>query len=80
MLAPTLAAWWPARSVARIPVAEALSARPPRPVPARQSLWAAVVLLAAGIGALIAAHQTNGMLISLGIVAVVLGLLLLSPC
>ncbi|NGO80994.1 FtsX-like permease family protein [Streptomyces sp. YC504] len=79
VLAPTLAAWWPARSVARIPVAQALSARPPRPAPARQSLWATLVLLAAGIGALIAAHQTNGMLISLGIVAVVLGLLLLSP-
>ncbi|WP_128800829.1 MULTISPECIES: FtsX-like permease family protein [unclassified Streptomyces] len=77
--APTAAAWWPARTVARIPATRALSARPPRPVPARQSLWAAAPLLAAGICALMAAHRTNGLLISLGITLFVLGLLLLSP-
>ncbi|WP_405721952.1 FtsX-like permease family protein [Streptomyces sp. NBC_01537] len=79
VLAPTAAAWWPARAVARIPAARALSARPPRPVPARQSVWAALVLLTAGLGCLAAAHRSNGLLISLGIVAFVLGLLLLSP-
>jgi putative ABC transport system permease protein len=29
----TAAAWWPARTVARVPVTQALSARPPRPRP-----------------------------------------------
>ncbi|MFR0359519.1 FtsX-like permease family protein [Streptomyces sediminimaris] len=79
VLAPTAAAWWPARAAARIPAARALSARPPRPVPARPSVWAALVLLGAGAGCLVAAHRVNGLLISLGIIAFVLGLLLLSP-
>lgn len=76
--APTAAAWWPARAMARIPTARALSARPPRPLPARQSVWAAAALLAAGAGALIPSHRTNGLLVVLGIVGVVLGMLLLS--
>ncbi|MGD6740607.1 FtsX-like permease family protein [Streptomyces sp. BH106] len=79
VLAPAAAAWWPARALARIPAAQALSARPPRPVRARQSVWAAAALLAAGLGSLAAAHQSNALLICLGIVAVVVGLLLLSP-
>lgn len=78
VLTPTAAAWWPARAMARIPVAQALSARPPRPVPARQSVRAAVALLAAGAAALIPARRTNGLLTAVGIVAVVLGMLLLS--
>lgn len=78
VLTPTAAAWWPARAMARMPTAQALSARPPRPLPARQSVWAAAVLLAAGAGALIPAHRANGLLVSVGIVAVVLGMLLLS--
>ncbi|MFG1810841.1 FtsX-like permease family protein [Streptomyces sp. NPDC049040] len=78
VLTPTAAAWWPARTMARVPTARALSARPPRPLPARQSVWAAVVLLAAGAGALIPSHRTDGLLVVVGIVAVVLGMLLLS--
>lgn len=64
--------------MARVPTAQALSARPPRPLPARQSVWAAAALLAAGAGALIPAHRANGLLVVAGIVAVVLGMLLLS--
>ncbi|CAG6391308.1 FtsX-like permease family protein [Streptomyces cocklensis] len=78
VLTPTAAAWWPARAMARVPTAQALSARPPRPLPARQSVWAAAALLAAGAGALIPAHRANGLLVVAGIVAVVLGMLLLS--
>ena len=45
VLTATAAAWWPARASARIPVTEALSARPPRPKPAHRSAIAAVALL-----------------------------------
>ncbi|MFJ8785377.1 FtsX-like permease family protein [Streptomyces sp. NPDC102476] len=79
VLAPAVAAWWPARALARIPAAQALTARSPRPVRARQSVWAAAALLASGLLSLAAAHQSNALLICLGIVAVVAGLLLLSP-
>ena len=44
----TAAAWWPARAMARVPITQALSARPPRPKPAHRSALAAVVFLTAG--------------------------------
>ncbi|MYW03854.1 ABC transporter permease, partial [Streptomyces sp. SID3343] len=50
-----------------------------RPVPAGQSAWAAGALLVCGVGCLAAAHRTDGLLVSVGIVALVVGLLLLSP-
>ena len=53
VLCATAAAWWPGRAVARVPVTRALSARPPRPKPARHSAILAVVLIAAGIGSLV---------------------------
>lgn len=77
--APAAAAWWPARTLARVPVVRALSARPPGPVRARQSVWAAAVLLAGGCAALAASHRTAALLVVTGIVAVVAGLLLVSP-
>ena len=46
------AAWWPGRTVARLPVLLALSGRPPKPRPARHSAIAAVALIAVGIGCL----------------------------
>jgi putative ABC transport system permease protein len=80
----TAAAWWPARTVARIPVALALSARPPRPKPARRSGLAAgllvttsVACLAAGIDA--GRDQVNPPLVILGTVTMVLGVLLAGP-
>jgi len=75
----TAAAWWPGRAVARIPAVQALSARPPRPVRARQSVGAAVLLTVAGAACLIASHRTSGLLVCLGIVGIVGGILLLSP-
>jgi putative ABC transport system permease protein len=42
------AAWWPARAVARIPITQALSARPPRPRPVRGSVLVAAALVVVG--------------------------------
>ena len=52
VLGATAAAWWPGRTVARLPVMLALSGRPPRPRPARHSAIAAAALIAVGIGCL----------------------------
>jgi putative ABC transport system permease protein len=49
VLAATASAWWPARAVARIPVLQALSARPPRPKPAHRSALVAAGLVATGL-------------------------------
>lgn len=46
------AAWWPARAMARVPVVNALLARPPRPKRARRSALLAGVLLVYGVVAL----------------------------
>jgi putative ABC transport system permease protein len=43
-----LAAWWPARAVARIPITQALSARPSQPRPVRRSALVAVALVVIG--------------------------------
>ena len=53
------AAWWPARSVARIPVVQALSAWPPRPHPAHRTLVLAVVLVVAGFAGLATGIDTS---------------------
>jgi putative ABC transport system permease protein len=75
----TIAAWWPARTVARLPITGALSGRPPRPQPARHSAALALVVFGCGIGCLIMADQANSLLIVAGTVATVAGVLLLSP-
>jgi putative ABC transport system permease protein len=79
VLAATAAAWWPGRAVARVPVALALSARPPRPKPAHHSAIVAVVLIAAGVGSLLVSNRDRAPLIVAGIVATILGTLLLGP-
>ncbi len=55
----TAAAWWPARTVSRLPVMAALSGRPARPKPVRRSIFVAVVVLAAGLGGIAAAQATS---------------------
>lgn len=84
----TGAAWWPARTVARVPITLALSGRPPEPTPSRFSAAFAAVLIAVGILCLATAgevaddfaiHWTNVLLVGVGTVATVLGLLSLSP-
>lgn len=86
----TLAAWWPARVVARVPIVAALAGRRPRPSPARWSVAMAVGLMVGGLVALaVAGDVTNprrdgialgdALLVATGTVAIVLGVLLLSP-
>jgi putative ABC transport system permease protein len=79
ILGATAAAWWPGRAVARLPVVLALSGRPPRPRPARHSALAAGALIAVGIGSLALSDRTTELLIVVGIVATILGALLLGP-
>ena len=84
VLTATAAAWWPARSVARIPVVQALSARPPRPHPAHRSLVVAAVLVVAGFAGLATGIDTSDgsaqpLLVVGGVLATVVGMLLLSP-
>jgi putative ABC transport system permease protein len=78
------AAWWPSRAVSRIPVTEALSGRPPRPTPARRSALLAGVVLAVGLTCLamgidVPHDRSNALLVIVGVVAVPVALLLVSP-
>jgi putative ABC transport system permease protein len=79
VLGAAVSAWWPGRAVARLPVVLALSGRPPRPRPARHSAIAAVVLIAAGVGCLALSNRDKPLLIVAGIVATIIGGLLLGP-
>lgn len=79
VLAASAAAWWPGRAVARVPVTLALSARPPRPKPAHRSAVVAALLIAAGIAGLVLSDRTTKPLIVAGILATILGTLLLGP-
>ncbi len=75
----TAAAWWPARTVARLPILLALSGRPPKPRPARRSAIAAAALIAVGIGSLALSDRDRPVLIVAGLLATILGCLLLGP-
>jgi putative ABC transport system permease protein len=75
----TAAAWWPGRTVARLPILLALSGRPPQPTPARHSAIAAAALIAGGIACLTLSNRERVPLIIAGIVATILGTLLLGP-
>ena len=79
VLGATAAAWWPGRTVARMPVMRALSGRPPRPRPARHSAIAAAALMATGIGLLALSDRDSPPLIVAGLAATILGSLLLGP-
>ena len=88
VVAGTAAAWWPARSVARVPAVRALSGRPPEPRPARRAAALAAVFAVAGVALLAsggdladetAVNWTNAVLIVAGTVAVALGLLFSCP-
>jgi putative ABC transport system permease protein len=79
VLGATAAAWWTGRAVARVPVTLALSARPPRPKPAHRSAIVAAVLIPAGFAGLALANRSSPPLIIAGILATILGTLLLGP-
>jgi len=76
-----VAAWWPARSAARIPVVVALSGRPARPIPAHRLAVPGGFLLAAGLGCLAFADDNGGIppLVVAGVVATTLGMLFIAP-
>ncbi|MER7274009.1 FtsX-like permease family protein [Dactylosporangium sp. NPDC000244] len=74
-----VAAWWPARAAARMPVVAALSARPAAPRPAHRFAALGGVLLAAGTAALALAQQTRAPFIIGGVLATAVALLLLAP-
>jgi putative ABC transport system permease protein len=79
ILGATAAAWWPGRAVARLPVTLALSGRPPRPRPARHAAIAAAALIAVGIAFLAISNRDKPPFIVAGIVATILGCMLLGP-
>jgi putative ABC transport system permease protein len=82
--AATGAAWWPARAVTKVAVTEALSGRPPRPAAAHRSVVLAAALVVGGCAAMAAGVNTvhgdaNPWLLIPGTLAVVIGVLVLSP-
>jgi putative ABC transport system permease protein len=79
VLGATVAAWWPGRAVTRVPVMLALSARRARPKPAHHSAIVAAVLIAAGIGSLALSDRSSRPLLVAGVLATILGTLLLGP-
>jgi putative ABC transport system permease protein len=79
LVGASAAAWWPGRAIARLPVVLALSGRPPKPRPARHSAIAAAALIAVGIGSLALSNRDKPPLIIAGLLATILGSLLLGP-
>lgn len=82
VLASTAAAWWPARSMARMPVVEALARRPRPPVPVHRSLTLAVLVAGGGVVAIGGADpmgEVRPPLLIAGVVAVIVGVVLLAP-
>lgn len=79
VLTALAASWWPARSVARLPIVAALSGRPAAPQPAHRFAVLGTVLAAAGFVSLILAHAVHTVLIVAGILATTAGMLLLAP-
>jgi putative ABC transport system permease protein len=73
------AAWWPARAASRVPVVNALSARPLKPRPARRSAIVAVPLIGLALACLALANQTSGPLIIVGALAMAAGISFISP-
>ncbi|MGA8460839.1 MAG: ABC transporter permease, partial [Streptosporangiaceae bacterium] len=79
ILTAAAAAWWPARAASRVPIVNALSARPLEPRPARRSAIMAVPLIVLALACLALANQTSGPLIIVGALAMALGISFISP-
>jgi putative ABC transport system permease protein len=79
VLTSALAAWWPARTMARVPVVRALSNRPPDSAPARRSAMAAGLAFTVGVLCLRFAHQRNALLMIIGLAAMIGSVLLATP-
>jgi putative ABC transport system permease protein len=92
LLTATLAAWWPARTMARVSVVRALSGRPPASQPVHRSSAVAGLLIPAGVALLAWADPSElvketeafgdplqALLIASGTLATVAGVLLAGP-
>jgi len=79
VLTATAAAWWPARAASRVPVVNALSARPLKPRPAHRTAIVGVLLVMLSLACLALANQTSGPMIILGALAMALGVSFISP-
>ncbi len=79
ILTAAAAAWWPARAASRVPVVNALSARPLEPRPAHRTAIMAVPLIVLALACLALANQTSGPLIIAGALAMALGISFISP-
>src|SRR4029077_7698119 len=86
VVASTGAAWWPGRTMSRIPTVLALSGRPPERPALPRSAMLAVVCLVGGAVSLAIGSNVKGApssldlaLIALGMLAVIVGMLLVSP-
>jgi putative ABC transport system permease protein len=80
----TAAAWWPARTTARVPITDALSARPPVARSTRRPSAAALVFAVMGFASLAVGIDTNKdranvPLLLTGVVAIVVAVLLIGP-
>jgi putative ABC transport system permease protein len=83
VVASTAAAWWPARTMAKMPVMSALSRRPARPASVHRSLALAALLVSAGVAGISTSHPTGDHvrpLVLIGsILALVIGTVLAAP-
>jgi putative ABC transport system permease protein len=83
VVAATAAAWWPARTMSRVPVMAALSRRPNPPLPVRRSSTVALALATAGVLAVASARPTGDhvrpVLLIAGVVALTIGITLAAP-
>ena len=84
VLTAAAAAWWPARAMARVPIVQALSARPPRPRVGGRSALVAVALIATGFVCLSAGidvkhDKANVALLIPGTIAIALGRVVRQP-
>lgn len=79
----TIAAWWPAQRISRMPVMAALSGRPPRPAPVHRSVLVALGLLAVGMAATFGAtgphDHVRPLLLIVGVIAIAVGTVFVAP-
>lgn len=79
VVASVAAAWWPARTMARVPIVRALSNRPLDAPRSRRSALAALAALTVGVLCLRFAHQRNAALMIIGLAAMISAILLTTP-
>ncbi|MGE0877439.1 MAG: FtsX-like permease family protein [Acidimicrobiia bacterium] len=83
LITTTGAAFWPARTMANVPIVRALSGRPPAPTAAHRSAAAGLMCLAVGAMLLVFGVRPNGTAVPAaaigGPIAIVLGVLFLAP-